>query len=421
MEVTTLISGIRALLDQYETELVPQEPEVTVVGPADDIQAAFALGRPVHLMAGQVYPGITVPSGATLVGNGAEVRGVGRAALYVAPGSSSISISDLTATSDVTDAVVQLGDNSSTTQGTVAQVPTGITLTRITVPTHRGRRAFGVHAVATLLECSVYDTYSPAGSDSQGVWIHNTPGPVYIGGGTFEAGSENIMIGGDTAKISGNIPTGITVSGVMLRKPLSWQTDGINRYVKNLFEVKAGRDVRLLDSTLDGCWQASQTGWAIVITPKNSLLIDGVLIDGVTVRNVGGGVQFMGLDYNSVTPAATRGVIVRNSSFTINRALFGGTGRLALYTNGMLDSTWENVTATFDGSTICFVDSQTPTGPFTMRGCHSPTGAYGFQAPGANYGNVGYAGREFTAVVEGNTFTGAPSQFRANFPLNTYL
>jgi hypothetical protein len=160
-----------------------------------------------------------------------------------------------------------------------------------------------------------------------------------------------------------------------------------------------------------------------VITPKNGQLIEDVLLDHITVDRASAGIQLLGKDYNSITPTATRGVVVRDSSFTVSRAL-GGRGILALYVGGMLDSTWERVTATFDGSSIVQCDTQVPCGPFTMTHCTMPTGSLAVHAPGVNYGGptpLAYAGREFVTVFENNTFSGAPSAFRQFYPLNTWV
>ena len=142
----------------------------------------------------------------------------------------------------------------------------------------------------------------------------------------------------------------------------------------------------LKNSTLSGSWKDGQDGWAILITPRNGAYIEEVVIDGITVERVGGGVQFLGVNRGTGTPKPTSGVVIRNSKFTISRAENGGRGVLALYVGGMLDSTWDNVTATFDGSAIVQADSRVPQGPFVMRNSRMNTGKLAVQAPGANFG-----------------------------------
>lgn len=415
MTPETLIAGIESLIATYRWEL----PLVVPAG--GDLQSALNTGHPNIFLEGGTYGAAVINHPVTLTGNGSALHNPTGPALHVVPGTKGVIASDLSCTSGWRGAVVQLGDNVATTQSTLDQVPTHIKLQRVIVPTHRGKRGFEINAAAELLDCNAFDIYDPALADSQAIAVLNTPGPVTVLGGTFEAGSENILIGGDTLKIPGIIQTDLTFDGVTLRKPLSWRTDGINRAVKNLFEVKAGRRVTLKNSSLSGSWKASQDGWAIVITPKNNNFIEGVLIDNVTVTDAGSGIQFLGRDYNSVTPQPTTGVVVRDSRFTVSKA-FGGRGTLALYVEAMQDSLWERVTASFDGPAIVQCDSKTPTGPFTMRECVMPTGAYAVQAPGVNYGgSTGYVGREFVTVFENNTFSGAPSAFKKFYPANTWV
>jgi hypothetical protein len=63
----------------------------------------------------------------------------------------------------------------------------------------------------------------------------------------------------------------------------------------------------------------------------------------------------------------------------------------------------------------------------TITGCTMPTGQYGLKADGANYGDaltVGsvYTGQELlVGTISGNTFSGAPTKFKANFPDNTWV
>jgi hypothetical protein len=435
MTPETLIAGVEALIAQYRAELAPPpppEPQFTVVPSGGDVNAAFAAGLPVHLEATGEYSAITIPSGGRLIGNGASVIGNAGPAIYVAPGTSDVRVEHAIATvTNWRGGVVQLGDNSATTQGTLAAVPTGIVVDSVTIPTHRGKAGFEIHATAVqLINCSAYDVWDPGLSDSKAIWIHNTPGGIIVTGGHFESGSENIMIGGDSVKIPGNTPTDILIDGATFQKPLSWQTDGINRSVKNLFEVKAGRNVTLRNSTLDGSWVASQTGFAVVITPKNANIVDGVLVEDCVVRNAGALVQLMGLDYNTVTPQATRNVVFRRVQFTLSKAQFGGLGGLATMTGGMKDVTFDQCSGTHDGSQMVISDSNATygqQGPVTITGCTMPTGQYGLKADGINYGDALAAGSVYIGQelligsIAGNTFSGAPSRFKTNFPLNTWV
>ena len=97
---------------------------------------------------------------------------------------------------------MQCGDNGPT-QTTVAQQPTDIVFEKVTIPQHRGKRGFEINCAARLLDSRALDVYSPAALDSQALAVLNTCGPVSVVRGEYFAASENILVGGDSLKISG--------------------------------------------------------------------------------------------------------------------------------------------------------------------------------------------------------------------------
>lgn len=423
---------LREQLERIQQELqqvVEQLPKASPITSAADLQTALDAGGtidlPVSSYAGQF---VIAKSGTRLLGNGATLTGSSGAALTIRPGVDDVLVDHLTLTSSTSNAVLQCGDNVATTQGTAALVPLRIVLRNLTIPTHRGKRGIEFNCSGTIEHAQIADVWSSAGVDSQAVWVANTCGPVTVTGGSFVAGSENIMIGGDTLKVT-DCPEGVAADlvfdGLTLLKPDAWRTDTDNQNEKNLFEAKAGKRITLRNATLSGSWGPKQDGSAIVVTPKNGQFIEQVLIDTVTVDRAAGGLQLLGKDYNSVTPKATSGVTVRNSRFTLSKA-YGGRGILAISTGGMLDSLWENNVVTFDGNAILICDTPAgqPMGPFVMRGSLSTTGPYGVMANGVNYGGPtppDYAGRECRTTFEGDTFADAPSRFKTNYPANTYV
>lgn len=404
------------------------QSKVTEIRTADDLQKALDAGGVIELTAGAVFEAsrFTVSkSGTEIRGHGATLKGTEGPGLYIPPSVSDVTVNEVTVVSAGEQAVVQCGDNGST-QTAVAQQPTGIVFEKVTIPQHRGKRGFEINCAARLLDSRALDVYSPAALDSQAIAVLNTCGPVSVVRGEYVGASENILVGGDTLKIT-DCPEGVVADlmfdGLTISKPESWRTDGVRRSNKNLFELKAGKRVTLKDSTLSGSWKDGQDGWAILITPRNGAYIEQVLIEGITVERVGGGVQFLGMNSGTGTPKATSGVVIRNSKFTISKAENGGRGVLALYIGGMQDSTWDNVTATFDGTAIVQADSKVPQGPFVMRNSRMNTGKLAVQAPGANFGSRAvdkYADRTLTTVFEGNTFRGAPRMFRTLYPKNKF-
>jgi hypothetical protein len=61
-----------------------------------------------------------------------------------------------------------------------------------------------------------------------------------------------------------------------------------------------------------------------------------------------------------------------------------------------------------------------------ITGCTMPTGQYGLKADGINYGDALAAGSVYIGQelligsIAGNTFSGAPSRFKTNFPDNLW-
>ena len=429
---------IREQLEQAIRQLeavAAQLPKTEPITTAAQLQAALDNGGDVEVTGGSFTGTFTFRrTGTTLRAHLATFNGGAGPAFHILPDVDRIGLYDAILASSSTDAALQCGDNGST-QTRADQVPQGIVLHNIQVPSFRGKHALSIHCSGTLTASTVADAHTLDGADSQAVWVHNTCGPFSVIGGTFTAGSENILIGGDTLKVTDcpeRVPADLTFDGVTLIKPEAWRTDGVRRAYKNLFEAKAGKRVRLLRSRLSGSWVgasgtgATQDGSAIVLTPKNSQYLHDVLIDGNTIDRASSGLQLLGFDYNTVTPQQLGAVVVRNNTFTLSRAQNGGRGILALSTGGMGDSLWEGNRATFDGPAILVCDTPAgkPQGPFVMRGTASTTGQYAVMANGVNYGGPtppNYAGRECATTFEGNTFANAPSRFKTNYPTNTWV
>jgi hypothetical protein len=286
--------------------------DFVLVRAGDNLQAALDQGGNLQLEDGATFEGnFVIKSGTNLLGTKATIHGKagGPPALYVPPRERGIAIEVGTMTSAGDQAVLQIGTSDST-QTTLDDVPADITVTGTTIPTFRGKRGFYINGKNVLLkQCVARDVWDPAGRDSQGILIFNTPGPVTVSGGLFEAGSENIMVGGDVTAIHDVQPADLLFEDVTLSRPLGWKTDGIKRKVKNLFELKAGVRVALRRAVLSGCWTDAQTGWAIMLTPRNGKAITDVMMENITIRDAGGGINLLGYDNTEFGPQA------RNFSF----------------------------------------------------------------------------------------------------------
>jgi hypothetical protein len=422
--VTRIQADARAIL----TEL---GPPVVIIRAGDNLQAALDKGGAMQLEDGATFTGnfvMHVP-GTRVVGPNARIHGPkGGAALFIPPGAKDVQATIGQATCDHDQAVIQVGEND-TTQVAVESVPAAIQLT-ISVPTFRGKRAFAINgANVLLLDCACLDVYDPAGRDSQGVLILNTPGDVTIRRGKFEAGSENILIGGDRTAIPNLDVTDVLIEDVDLSKPLSWMgTDPATgamyaRGVKNNFELKDGVNVILRRAKIDGCWKQGQAGHSMVITPRNGKKIAHVLIEDVTLTNVGQCLNMIGYDDANPSPQA-EGITLRRVNGTSKAGAFG-TGRFAAWSGGPKNVTIEECTTESPNQVIysykgvVWVDGVKQTSLVTA-GCRIINNSmavhtYGVMAPdayGANWQTCFPDG-----VISGNTFHGeTATQHKRNLP-----
>jgi hypothetical protein len=152
--------------------------------------------------------------------------------------------------------------------------------------------------------------------ESQGIGLWDTPGPLRIIDNAIEAASESIMLGGADPVDRATIPTNVLIELNDLYKRSAWRAyasgrigpDGKRRAmrVKNLFEVKFGRDVVFRKNKLKGSWVDAQTGYAILLTVRNNGTFNNAIIERVTVerneiRETVQGVQIWGRGYNAPT------------------------------------------------------------------------------------------------------------------------
>jgi hypothetical protein len=442
----TQLQTIASKQDALRAELVQSLTQPVVTSEAN-LQATLTQGGIVHLVGGTVYPGsFTLTSNTTLLCHGASLTGTSTApTLVVAMAAQNVIVDGCTLTSSGYDQqVVRIGRND-TFQTTVAQAPSHIWLRHISIPTFRGKHAIEVNAADfTLTGSSILDSYDlpTASRDSQAVWIANAPcQPCVIDGNTLSAGSENIMVGGDWMKIRNPdgtllVPTDIKITNNSIFKPLSWQTDGINRAVKNLIELKNGTKVLMAGNTLDGSWHAAQDGYCFVVTPRNGGDIHDVLIEHNSCTHAAGGINIMGVNDSTYTPSPVSGVIVRTNRFDLNHRLYGGRGILALLTNAPHDVTFDGNIDTQTGDEIVFLDkpgtrllidgvtreANLPVAVLNITNNYAVSGAYGIIVGVPNRDTpLVTAGIVDQLTVTGNTIADANNWFKKYFPDNTFL
>jgi hypothetical protein len=217
-------------------------------------------------------------------------------------------------------------------------------------------------------------------------------------------------------------------SGAVPTSATRWQ-------VKNIFELKNARRVRVEYNVFENNWAAAQPGYAILFTPRNQgggcpwCVIEDVEFSHNIVRNVAGGFNIAGYDTNGATGQTSRITIHDNLFYDVATAL-GGTGWIALVGDAPRDLVFDHNTFDFDGTTILYAYASSAARPKTIAGFRytnnaSPHGTYGINGADASTGTLTLQMYFPDALLTGNWLSGGTSsryppgnRFDAGFSLN---
>lgn len=190
-----------------------------------------------------------------------------------------------------THALVALGTYGSN-QNTLAEVPTYFEFDRCLfrgVDGRETRRGIFNEAQHVKIVNSHFEKFF-SWSDAQAILSINSPGDHLIANNYLEASGENIMYGGGDPSIPNLIPTNIVIEHNHIFKPLSWKGNEPGT-VKNLLELKLGKNVTIRNNILENSWEHGQNGAAFVITVRNQdgsapwATIQDVLIEYNIIKN----------------------------------------------------------------------------------------------------------------------------------------
>lgn len=338
------------------------------------------------------------------------------AAVYFPPGTTSASIEgvEIAHTGFIYNIVVIGGQGAE--QDVVEEAPRDITLNNVWIrghPTEHSQNGIVDNGSNTRITNYRIDNIHGVGVESHGIISWNGPGPFYYADGYVEAAGINIMWGGAVPSIPNLIPTGIQVRGNHLFKPLSWKVGhetyaGIHWGVKNLLELKVGKDVIIDRNVLENCWVDAQVGYAVLLTvrgdngktPWNTL--QNITFTNNVVKNSEQGLQLLGLDDGGASVRAS-GLLIRNNLFENITSRF-------LTMSGYYNVTMEhnthfqrgNITALYNEPSLNFVyrNNVTVKMPDT----------YGFFGDGTGEGLAAITKFLPGAVIEGNVIAGATAR-----------
>jgi hypothetical protein len=320
--------------------------------------------------------------------------------------------------------MVNLGGSDTS----VSTVPHHIILDRCyvhgtaTSPTRRGVALQG--AYQAVIDSYISD-FHQVGNDTQAIGGWNGPGPFQISNNYLEAAGENVMTGGTTQPMPGNVPSDITITGNYFFKPLSWKTTdptyaGIHWEVKNLLELKNAQRVLVDGNVFENNWTDGQVGFAWLCTPRSTggqvvaARCADITYTHNVVMHVGSLLNADGIDDTDPVPQPLRGyhILVQNNlALDVNNLPLtepggsGGDGRgvqvLNRFPNLFVDHN------TIFASAAPVMSDATPAPGFVMTNNLLDHGEYGVfvnaLGEGSSPMNVAFPGYTFTlnALVNG--------------------
>lgn len=317
------ITDMRLAISQYRDEL-----EI-VVRPGELIQTALndaAPGRRVRVQAGSYLNPITITKPVMLtLDQGVNIETDATSILHVRPQVNDVTIVGGYLRGRGNDLVL-IGQTDNT-QTTAEAAPRNIRLQNVIVDGRLGaKRGFSVHAHDwELLDCETVQI-GRAGQESQGIATWNGPGNGRVIGGTYEAASINILLGGAFVQIPGMVQQGVHVIGAQLHKQ---NIPATGYAVKNLYEVKFGIHSVLENCRLFDTWSDGQDGFAIVIKCENPGSMPwadtgNTIIRNNWISNVTGGINVQGHGYARYCMNHVKDVLIVNNVFTISRTVRTG-------------------------------------------------------------------------------------------------
>ena len=320
--------------------------------------------------------------------------------------------SSATATSNL----VFLGDREGTVTS-VADLPGDIILDRVWIRgtvTQAIRRCVGLNSRNSAVIDSWLSDCHENGSDSQAIAGWGGPGPYLIRNNRLEGAGENVMFGGVDPRISGLVPSDITIVGNHFIKPLAWKSSGAWT-VKNLLEIKNGQRILIRGNLFENNWAHAQTGFAILFKSANQsgacnwCVAQDITFEFNKIMNSPGGFNI------AAAQAENGGTVVPANSITIRNNVLEDVGirelagdqRIFQLLGALRDVTIANNTAF--GENIAVMFDGTPGSGLVLRDNLLTRGQYGIFGSGKGEGNGALAYYSPGAVVAGNIIVAAPA------------
>jgi hypothetical protein len=191
--------------------------------------------------------------------------------------------------------IVRIGSGAETN---IEEIPHHIEFDRVYIhgsPVFGQRRGIAANGKFIVIKNSYISEIKQKGDESQGIATWAGDGPIQILNNYIEAAAENILFGGAGSYLK-LVPSDILIRGNHLNKPLEWR--GTGWVVKNLFEIKNGRRIKVENNLMTNNWVMGQDGFAVLFTTRadngKASIIDDIEFTGNIVRGSACGINLLG-------------------------------------------------------------------------------------------------------------------------------
>jgi hypothetical protein len=327
---------------------------ITHVKAGDDLQAALDAAQPgdiLELEQDAVFTGnylLGTKAGTVTVRGLATLRSPSNLpALATRPGALHWRIQGLTfrAHNPAGD-IIRFGASPQTLE----EVPSQIVLEECRVlgdPMVGQKRGIALNSASTTIRRCEFKDIKRQGQDSQAIAGWNGPGPYVLEANVFDTeATELVLFGGADPSIPGLVPSDIDIIGNTFTRPEGWRHR--TWAIKNLLELKAGRNVRIVGNRFSQHGRTAANGdgfflWAKSVNQDGGCswcVVEDVLIADNIATDVGAGITLAG-DPGAVHRAIPmRNITLRNNRLETDAAGYGGRGT-HLMIQGVADVTVE--------------------------------------------------------------------------------
>jgi hypothetical protein len=287
-----------------------------------------------------------------------------------------------------------------------------------------GALGAGMHyfKVVAVLEVAT-DVGLSAPSEEQGVWVDSGGSGVNLSwGGVAGADRYRVYVGESPGGQNRFIETsGAQTSMSYTGDGEVWQgppSGGTRWNVKNLLELKNAQRVLIDGNVFEQLWPASQTGYAVVLTPRNSdgtapwTVVRDVTFSNNILRHVAGGINILGYDDTNGSQPTARINIRNNLVYDISSA-WGGSSHFVMITGGPTEVKIDHNTIFHDGMVV--IADSGPSYGFQFTNNVAPHNEYGVFGSGAGLGTAAMNAYFPDGTLRRNALGGGPaSQYPAD-------